>query len=294
VNVGSVGIWTFELDSQPAGEMQAIVGELEYLGYDTVWLPDGFGREPLVNAGLALAGSDRMAVATGVASIHSRGAYSMAAAQLTLTEAYPDRFLLGLGVSHEPLVEGLRGGSYGPPLASMGAYLDAMDAAAFPFAAPASTPCRRLLAALGPRMLALAAERADGAHPYLTTAEYTASARATLGPNSVLAPHMAVLLEEDPGLARQRSRSFLTRFLELPNYQRHLGRLGLGADDLVNGGSDRLIDMLIAWGSVDDIRKRIEAQFTAGANHVAVQVIGPEPGRPPLDEWRTLAPVLLS
>ncbi len=256
MNLGSVGIWTYEIDSRPAAEMQAIVGELEFLGYGAVWLSDGFGREPLANAGLALAGSDRIVVATGVASIHSRGAWSMAAAQLTLTEAYPERFLLGLGVSHEPLVEGLRGGSYGRPLADMRTYLDAMDGASFPFAAPATTPGRRVLAALGPKMMALAGERADGAHPYLATVEHTASARATLGPGPLLAPQVAVLLEEDPGLARQRSRALLTLYLGLPNYQRHLARLGFGPDDLADGGSDRLVDALVAWGSVDDVAKR--------------------------------------
>ena len=294
MNLGSVGIWTFELDARPAAEMQAIVGELERLGYGAVWLPDGFGRDPLAHAGLALAGSHRIVVATGVASIYGRGAHAMAAAQLTLTEAHPERFLLGLGVSHAPLVEGLRGGSYGRPLAGMRAYLQAMDDASFPFAAQPAAPGRRVLAALGPKMMALAAERADGAHPYLTTAEYTAAARAELGPDRLLAPHMAVMLEADPGRARERGRAFLTPYLGLPNYRRHFARLGFGPDDLADGGSARLVDALIAWGTVDEVRKRIAEQLDAGADHVAVQVIGAEPGHPPLTEWRTLAPALVS
>jgi len=293
VNLGPVGIWTYELDTRPAAQMQAGVVELESLGYGAVWLPDGFGREPLANAGLALAASDRITVATGVASIHSRGAWSMAAAQLTLTEAYPDRFLLGLGVSHGPLVEGLRGGAYGRPLAAMSDYLDAMDEASFPFAAPAPTPGRRVLGALGPKMMALAGARADGAHPYLATVEHTASARAILGLGPLLAPQVAVMLEEAPGRARQRGRAFLSMYLGLPNYQRHLARLGFGPDDLADGGSDRLIDAVVGWGPVDDVAKRVQAHLTAGADHVAVQVIGPVPGEPPLDEWRALAPALV-
>lgn len=294
MNLGSVGIWTFELDARPAAQMQAIVAEIEALGYGAVWLPDGFGREPLANAGLVLAASGHITVATGVANIYGRSARSMAAAHLTLTEAFPERFLLGVGVSHAPLVEGLQGASYGPPLATMQSYLQAMDDASFPFAAPPSTRCRRVLAALGPKMLGLAAARADGAHPYLATPEHTATARSILGPEPVLAPHMAVMLEQDPGQARERARAFLTLYLGLPNYQRHLARLGFGPDDLAGGGSDRLVDGLIAWGSVDDIRKRVDEQRDAGANHVAIQVVGADPGQPPLAEWRALAPALLS
>jgi probable F420-dependent oxidoreductase len=210
-----------------------------------------------------------------------------------LSEAFPGRFVLGLGVSHQPMVEGLRGQTYERPLAAMREYLERMDAAMYVAAEPAEPP-RRVLAALGPKMLTLAAERTDGAHPYNVPPEHTAGAREILGPEKLLAPEQAVLLETDPTEARRIGRSHVAIYRDLPNYMNNLRRFGITDDDIADGGSDRLVDMLVAWGDVDAIRARVQAHLDAGADHVAVQVLTPERGTVPLDEWRELAPALLS
>src|SRR5438067_6294379 len=162
--LGPIGIWTGSLDSQPMARAQELAAEIEELGFDTLWIPEAMGREALVNSALLLSGTRRLRIATGIASLWARDAMSMAAAHKTIAEAFPDRFVLGIGVSHAPMVEGVRGHRYDKPLAAMTAYLDAMDKAPF-MALPPPTPPRRVLAALGPMMLELSAMRADGAHP---------------------------------------------------------------------------------------------------------------------------------
>ncbi len=184
--LGPVGIWTGALDPQPATRSKELAAELESLGYGAIWLPEAVGRDPLVHAALLLGATDRIVLATGIASIYARDAVAMNAGWRTVSEAFPDRFLLGLGVSHQPMVEGIRGHNYGPPLQAMRTYLDAMDAALFFGAAPAAEP-QRCLAALGPKMLALAASRTAGAHPYFQTPEHTR--RGTRDPGRRLAPH---------------------------------------------------------------------------------------------------------
>ena len=171
-------------------------------------------------------------------------------------------------------------------------YLDRMDSAMYAAAEPAEPP-RRVLAALGPKMLALAAERTDGAHPYNVPPEHTARAREILGPGKLLAPEQAVVLETDPVAARRIGRKHVAIYRDLPNYMNNLRRFGITDDDLADGGSDRLVDMIVAWGDVDAIRTRVQAHFDAGADHVAVQVVTQERGAVPLDEWRELAPALL-
>jgi probable F420-dependent oxidoreductase len=190
------------------------------------------------------------------------------------------------------MVEGLRGQTYERPLAAMREYLERMDTAMYAAAEPSEAP-RRVLAALGPKMLALSAERTDGAHPYNVPPEHTARAREILGPAKLLAPEQAVLLETDPVEARRIGRGHLAIYLDLPNYMNNLRRFGITDDDIADGGSDRLVDTLVAWGDVDTIRARVQAHLDAGADHVAVQVLTPERGTVPLDEWRELAPVLL-
>ena len=292
MDLGPVGIWTFALDLQPVARAREVAAELEDLGYGAVWVPDAVGRDPLVHAALLLGGTDRIAIGTGIAQIYGRDPMTMTGGWKTISEAFPGRFVLGLGVSHQPMVEGLRGQTYGPPLTAMREYLERMDTAMYVAAEPTEPP-RRVLAALGPKMLALAAERADGAHPYNVPPEHTARARDVLGPAKLLAPEQAVLLETDPVEARRIGREHMAIYLDLPNYMNNLRRFGITDDDIADGGSDRLVDMVVAWGDVDAVRARVRAHLDAGADHVAVQVLTPERGTLPLDEWRKLAPALL-
>jgi probable F420-dependent oxidoreductase len=207
-----------------------------------------------------------------------------------LTEAFPERVLLGLGVSHHNLVEGLRGHEYRRPLGAMTAYLDAMDASPYTATRP-TTRVRRVLAALGPKMLALAAERTEGAHTYLVPPEHTVSARQQVG-DALLCVEQAVLLETDAARARQIGRGHTKVYVRLPNYQNNLRRLGFTDDDFADGGSDRLVDAIVAWGSEADIVARVRAQFDAGADHVCVQALPAEPRLVPEEQWRALAPAL--
>ena len=292
MDLGPVGIWTFALDLQPVARAREVVAELEELGYGAIWIPDAVGRDPLVHAALLLGGTNRIAVGTGIAQIYGRDPMTMIGGWKTISEAFPGRFVLGLGVSHQPMVEGLRGQIYLPPLTAMREYLERMDTAMYVAAEPTDPP-RRVLAALGPKMLALAAERTEGAHPYNVPPEHTSRAREILGPAKLLAPEQAVVLETDPAEARRIGRGHLAIYLDLPNYMNNLRRFGITDDDIADGGSDRLVDMLVAWGDVDAVRARVQAHLDAGADHVAVQVLTPERGTLPLDEWRKLAPALL-
>lgn len=292
IQLGPVGIWTTRFEHSPAGRMREAAAELEDLGFGAIWFGEATGREALTQAGLLLAAARKIVVATGIANIYGRDPFAMAAGQKTLAEAYPGRFLLGLGVSHVPLVEKLRGHRYEKPVSTMRAYLDAMDQAPYEAVAPSAEPIR-ILAALGPKMLQLAAERADGAHPYNGNPEHTARARGILGPGPYLCPEQAVVLETDPAKARTIARDFLAIYLGLPNYTNHFLRLGFEESDFKDGGSDRLIDSIIAWGDLNAVRNRIRAHQTAGADHVCVQVLTANPKVLPLAEWRQLAPALL-
>ena len=292
MDLGRVGIWTFALDLQPAVRARELAGQVEALGYGAIWVPDAVGRDPLVHAALLLSGTDRIAVGTGIAQIWGRDPLSMNAGWKTLSEAFPGRFVLGLGVSHQPMVEGLRGQSYTRPLTAMREYLEGMDGAMYAAADPAQPP-RRVLAALGPKMLALAAERADGAHPYNVPPQHTARAREILGPDKLLAPEQAVLLETDPAEARRIGRAHVAIYRGLPNYMNNLRRFGITDEDLEGDGSDRLVDTLVAWGDTEAIRTRVQEHFDAGADHVAVQVLRAQRTEVPLDDWRELAPALL-
>jgi probable F420-dependent oxidoreductase len=237
MQLGRIGIWTYHLNYQPTSKVRQVVAELEELGYGALWIGEAVYREPLTSAAVLLSATNRMVVATGIANIWARDPVTMTAAQLTLAEAYPERFLLGLGVSHARLTEGLRGQRYERPWTAMRRYLDAMDEAAEAYRAlkPRERPAR-VLAALGPRMVALAAERTDGAHPYLVTPEHTAKARAQLGPDRWLLPEQAVVLEANPDQARTIARRHLSRYLDLPNYTSNFRRLGFSDDDLADGG----------------------------------------------------------
>jgi len=290
--LGGIGIWTRQLEDQTAAQAQAAAAELEQLGFGALWFGEAAGREALTNAGLLLAATQRIVIATGIANIYARDPVTMACAEKTLAEAYPNRFVLGLGVSHVPLVEQLRGHRYEKPVATMRAYLDAMDRAPYRSAAPPSRPLR-ILAALGPKMMALARDRSDGAHPYNVNPEHTAQSRAILGQGPLLCPEQAVISETDPAKARQIGRAFLKIYLDLPNYTNNLLRLGFTAEDFREGGSDRLIDSIIAWGDVSAIKDRINAHRSAGADHVCIQVLPADPRALPMAEWRVLAKALL-
>jgi probable F420-dependent oxidoreductase len=291
ISLGPIGIWTRNFEDLPAAEAQRTAAELEQLGFGAIWFGEAFGREALTHAGLLLAATSKIVIATGIANIYARDPVAMAAAQKTLAEAFPGRFLLGLGVSHVPLVEQLRGHRYEKPVATMRAYLDAMDAAPYRSVPPA-TPPDRVLAALGPQMLRLSAERANGAHPYNVNPEHTAQAREILGPGPVLCPEQAVVFETDPTKARKIAREFLALYLTLPNYTNNFLRLGFSESDFANGGSDRLIDSIIVWGDTHTVRERIRAHHAAGADHVCVQVLSKDPQTPPMSEWRQLAAAL--
>ena len=256
-------------------------------------MPEAVGREPFANAALLLSAGSTITVGTGIASIHARTAMTMQAGWKTLSEAFPGRFLLGLGVSHQPMVEGVHGHAYDKPYSTMVSYLDAMDRGLYFASAPTEAP-QRVLAALGPKMLKLAAERGAGAHPYFVPVEHTALAREALGAGPLLAPEQAVVFETDPIKARQIARTHMATYLRLPNYTNNLERLGWTDADLADGGTDALVDAIVAWGTLDQIVDRVRAHHAAGADHVCVQVLPADPRGLPIAEWRELASALPS
>ena len=292
MKLGPIGIWTTALDAQPASKAQQAAQEIERLGYAAIWVGESVRREAFSNAGLLLAGTGRIVVATGIANIYARDAVTMAAGQKTLAEAYPGRFLLGIGVSHQPNVEQLRGHTYGKPVATMRAYLEAMSRAPYQSVEPPEKP-ETVLAALGPNMLKLAAEQASGAHPYFVPVEHTRQARGVLGPDAMLAPEQAVVLETDAGAARAIARNHTQTYLRLPNYVNNLRRLGYTDEDVACEGSDRLVDDIVAWGDLAQVTSRVRAHLEAGADHVCVQVLSADPRALPMAGWEALAERLL-
>ncbi|MFL6076018.1 MAG: TIGR03620 family F420-dependent LLM class oxidoreductase [Mycobacteriales bacterium] len=274
--LGRVGVWlgSRAIVSVTAAEERAAVAEIEELGYGSLWIgAGGMGKDELTHAAVLLAAARRLVVATGISPIWGREAFNTAGGAGLLADAYPGRFVLGLGVSHAPQVTA-RGIDYHRPYRAMVTYLDRMDAAGYPGPPPAE-PAPRVLAALRPRMLELARDRAEGAHPYFTPVEHTALAREVLGPGPLLVPEVAVMLETDPDTARAAARRYMANpYLQLPNYLNNLREFGYTDDDFRDGGSDRLADAIVGWGDVDAVRARIEAHLAAGADHVVVQPIG--------------------
>jgi probable F420-dependent oxidoreductase len=284
MQLGRIGIWSGQFGGERAEVVDA-AAELEELGYGTLWFPNRPSWFELARH--LLDATRRAVIATGIVSIWAHAAADAAEAHHALTEAHPNRFMLGLGVSHPHLVDREEPGRYSRPLGKMRQYLDELDAAPTPV--PTS---ERVLAALGPRMLALARDRSAGAHPYLVTADHTRRAREVLGAERLLAVEQAVVLEPDPAQARAIARGHLSRYLTAPNYVNNWFRLGFTPDDVTDGGSDRLVDALVAWGGLDIILERIAQHHQAGADHVCIQVITATPQALPRDEWRTLAAVL--
>ena len=288
---GAVGIWTSNLDSLPAPRAQELVAELEELGYAALWFGEAFGREAFTNASMFLCATSRLVVATGIANIFVRDASTTNAAANTLAGAHPGRFVLGLGVSHRPMVE-MRGHDYSSPLSTMRTYLQDMREARFTAVQPEHKP-PWLLAGLGPRMLELSRDLADGAHPYLVTPQHTARAREILGEGPLLAVEQAVILTSEREEALRLGRSHLSRYMRLPNYRNSWLRQGFKEEDLSGDGSERLVEGLVACGSEDDIRGRVREHLSAGADQVCVQVVTDDPIGSLGKQWRALAPVLL-
>jgi probable F420-dependent oxidoreductase len=281
------GIWSSALRYGDPPAAAAAAGELDELGYTALWLPD-VGGDVFGAVESLLAATTTAVIATGILNLWMHPAAETAERYAAIAATHGRRFLVGIGVSHAPLIDMAEAGRYRQPLARMREYLDGLDAAAPPL--PAS---ERVLAALGPKMLELARDRAGGAHPYLANPDHTARARAVLGTGPLLAPEQPVVLETDPTAARQIARAHLATYLGLPNYVNNLLRLGLTDDDVAGGGSDRLVDSIVAWGDEDTIARRVQAHRDAGADHVCVQVLGAQANSLMLAEWRRLAPALV-
>lgn len=292
IDLGRVGIWTSSLEAQPADRALEAALELESLGFPILWINETTGRDPFVLATMLLSATSRLKLATGIANVYARDALTMSASQKTLAEAFPGRFLLGMGVSSPVLVEKVRKHSYGKPFSYMRDYLDAMDSAPYSSVPPAAKP-PRVLAALGPKMLQLAASRADGAHPYLTIPDHTREARELIGPAAILAPEQMVVLESDPGKARDIARPSVGFYLRAPGYLANLRRMGFTDEDWADpkNPSNRLLDGIVAWGDMDAIVRRIGEHHNAGADHVCVQVL--TSGELPLAQWREIAKAVL-
>ena len=274
MELGKLGVWV-SMDGMTAPMAAAFAKRVEDWGYSALWIPESRGRNALVHSSWLLANTQRLIVATGIANIYARDAMAMANGQRTLSEQSVGRFLLGVGVSHRPMVQGVRGHTYGKPVATMRAYLEAMRDAPYQAPMPSEKPLT-IVAALRPNMMALSAELADGAHPYNTTPEHSAQARSILGPGKLLCPEVWVVLETDAAKARSAARQALSRYLQLENYVNDWRRQGFGDDDLAGGGSERFIDALVAWGDEGAIRHRIQEHWDAGADHVCIQPIIPQ------------------
>ena len=282
-----------QLDFQPASRVREVAAEIEELGYGALWVPEAVGREAMSHASLLLGATERLVVANGVAAIWHRSPWATAAAQRLLADASAGRYLLGLGVSHQPMVEAMLGESYERPLTRMRNYLDAVDEAFVISPPPADAP-PRVLAALGPKMLRLVADRAWGALSYFVPPEHTSVAREALGDGPMLLVEQGCVLSTDAEEARTVARKHTVRYLTLPNYVNNLRRLGWGDDDLADAGSDKLVDAIVAWGDADAIAARIAAHHAAGADHVCLQVLDADETALPLPAWRDLAPALLA
>ena len=290
MELGRLGVWA-AFDGVSATAALEFARRIERWGYPALWMPEGRGRNVLVHAAFLLSGTSRLIVASGIANIYARDPMAMASAQRGLNEQSDGRFLLGIGVSHRPIVATMRGHAYGAPVATMRAYLEAMRTAPYQAPLPAEPP-RTVVAALGPRMLALSAELADGAHPYNVAPEHTQKAREAVGPVKLVCPEQMVLLDTDPSRARRAARAALAPYLQLDNYVNNWRRSGFSDADLAGGGTDRFIDAMVAWGDETAIRARIQQHWDAGADHVCIQSLRPEGSRQARDEriFELLAP----
>ena len=284
----TVGIWTFAHESLPPRRSGEIAAEIESLGFAALWIPEAWGREAFSSAQLQLNATSTLVVATGIANIWARDAVAAASATKTLNAAFDDRFVLGLGVSHRPLVERLRGHEYVSPVAAMRDYLTTMDAAPM-FAPEGAQPYARVIAALGPKMLEVGATLANGVHPYLVTPEHTAQARRAVG-DKFVGVEQAVVLGQRREEFLTRAHAYLEIYTGLDNYKNSWRRLGFADEDFVRGGSERLCDAMVVHGDEGAVLARVNEHREAGADHVCLQVLANESNDPPIDEWRRLGP----
>ncbi|OBK97868.1 LLM class F420-dependent oxidoreductase [Mycobacterium asiaticum] len=278
-----IGVWSGQLRYNDASEAADAAAELDELGYTALWIPDVGGRSVLDAVGNLLGATKRAVIATGILNLWMHEPQDVAAEFAALTDRHGDRFLLGIGVSHAPLIDSREPGRYRKPLAATASFLDGLDAAERPV--PTES---RVLAALGPKMLQLSATRARGAHPYLVTTEHTASARETLGEGPLLLPEQTAILTDDADEARRIGTDWLRSYLALPNYANNLLRSGFTEDD-VQQVSQRLFDAIIAWGDEGAILRRVAEHHEAGADHVCVQVLTEDPKQFPREQWRRIA-----
>jgi probable F420-dependent oxidoreductase len=288
MRLSGTGIWSGELRYGEEGEKREAAAELEQLGYTALWIPD-VGGDVFRALRDLLDATSTIVAATGILNLWMHTATEVGEGLAALDADHPDRTLLGIGVSHSLLIDQSHPGQYEKPLAVTRNYLDELDAAS-----PTVPVDRRVLAALGPKMLELSRDRASGAHPYLVTPEHTQVARETLGDGPLLLPEQHVVLETDAAKARALAREGLSVYLQLPNYVNNWRRLGFGEDDFADGGSDRLVDHVVVWGDEATIAARVQAHFDAGADHVCVQAYtGTDRTDLPRAEWRALAPALV-
>jgi probable F420-dependent oxidoreductase len=289
MDIGRVGLWTFLLDQHPTSRVRELAQEIEEMGWPTLWRPESTtGRDVLLSSSVLLDATSRLIVASGIAQIYARHPVTAAAAQKTLFEAHEGRFLLGLGVAHASSVEGIRKLDYRTPYSDMVAYLKAMAEAPYTAVEPATKP-PTVLAALGPRMLKLSAEAADGAHPYFTPPEHTAMARDILGTGPLLAPEQMVVIDGDLDRARTVARADMARYLRLPNYTNNLLRCGFTQTD-IDDMTDRLVDGIVACGDIDVTVDRVQQHLDAGADHVCIQVLVADNDLDiTIDHWHKLA-----
>ena len=267
MKLGRLGVW-YSTDKLDGPQLREFVRTVEKTGYSALWYPESRGYESMSLGATLLANSDKLVIGSSIANIYARDSFTAQRAVLSLNKLYGDRFILGLGVSHIPMVEGLRGHRYEKPLAAMGAYLDSINKGA-----PAGEFPPVMVAALGPKMLALSAAKSRGAVPYNVTPEHTAKAAAILGPAKWLAVEQKVTLETDPAKARAIGRKELARYMGLPNYRNNWLRLGFTEAELADGGSDRFIDAMVRWGDADTVKRGLREHFSAGATHVCVQPV---------------------
>jgi probable F420-dependent oxidoreductase len=289
IDPGRFGVFAGPLNSMPSSVQRRFAQEMERLGYGTLWIGESLAQEAFARAAILLAATERLVVATGIANIWARDAVAMVNGGRTLAEAWPDRFILGVGVSHAQMVT-MRGHDYSRPFTAMQAYLEAMAAA--PWRGPDAEVPPIVLAALGPRMAGLAGQRTAGAYPYFTTVEHVREVRAGLGPEPFLAADLPVVLAGDLAEARAIGDRHLVYYLAAANYRNNLLRLGWTETDLADGGSNALFEAVVAWGDLARIRRQVAERFEAGADQVVFNLLAPDPSQPPLDLLRDLAPLV--
>jgi probable F420-dependent oxidoreductase len=280
------GVWSGQLRYGDAGLIAEAAAELDELGYRAIWIPD-VGGDVLGSVETILRATARAVVATGILNIWMHEPSEVAERRASWSDDWQRRFLLGLGVSHAPLIDHGHPGRYAKPFSKMVEYLDGLDGASVPFPIDA-----RVLAALRPKMLGLARDRAAGVHPYFVPVEHVARAREILGADALIAVELAVVLDTDASSARETGRRHTAIYVNLPNYTNNLREFGYGDDDFADRGSDRLVDAIVAWGDVDVIAGRVKTMRDAGADHVCIQVIRPD-DEFPREEWRELASALV-